>query len=158
MRVWLRLAAVFLLGVWLGGAGFLFLYGHDMEQLMRDNRSANYLIEQLYEDIEHLKDSQRMEKNRPKTVVEEIKVTILEPKPDPFLEKEIIRTVEKDLAPLKGLRTETILEMHTVLHDLIKRREYSVSGKIAEVRLRTVLISRRLEVFVTVTVKARTFG
>lgn len=62
------------------------------------------------------------------------------------------------MAPLKGLRTETILEMHTVLHDLIKRREYSVSGKIAEVRLRTVLISRRLEVFVTVTVKARTFG
>ncbi len=149
----LRYLAVFLLGVWAGGAGFLFWHGQQLEQLMLENRNLSLVNDRLREDIADLKQSQKAVKKSQQTEIEEIRVTVLDPKPDAFTEAEVIHRLQRDLDPVKGKRVEQVAEVHPLLHEMLKRREYVVEGKIAEVRLKTVFISRVLQLFVAVTVK-----
>jgi hypothetical protein len=150
-----RYLAIFLIGIVAGGSSVLLYMGHEMEDLILQNRNLKLLYEEKREEVEELKQSQRVARKKQETVVEEIRVTVMEPRPHEYayIETQVIHYIEKDLSPLKGKRTEQVAEMHEILHELLLRREYVMEDKMVEVRLKTVHISRILHVFVTVQVK-----
>ncbi|WP_176560302.1 hypothetical protein [Brevibacillus dissolubilis] len=150
---WTRYIILFVFGAFAGGVLFLFLYGKEMEELMLENRNLYLLNERLLEDIDNLKQSQKVARKRQDLTIEEIKVTILDPKPNAFIETEVVRHLEKDLGVIKGKKTDQVAEVHGVLHEMLRRREYIVEGKMVEVRIKTLVISRTLHLFVTVEIE-----
>jgi hypothetical protein len=152
-RLWKRYIVLLAMGMLLGGTAILIWHGHQLEKLMLKNRNLELENDRLEQIIENLKQSQRMAKQRQETVVEEVRVTILEPKPHAIIEAEVIRRMEKDLAALKGKKTEQVAEFHPLLHELLRRREYIVERNLVEVRLKTVVVSRVLHLYVTAEVK-----
>jgi hypothetical protein len=101
-----------------------------------------------------LKQSQRDSRKKQEAVIEEIRISVLDSKLHPTIEVQVVGQLEKDLASLKGKKTEQVAEVHQVLHEMLRRREYVLSdGTMAEVRIRTVVIGRTLHLFVTAEVK-----
>jgi hypothetical protein len=153
-RLWKRYVVLFALGSLLGGAAVLFWYGHELEELMLQNTNLTLENERLMEEMENLKQSQKVARKRQEMVIEEIRVTVLDAKPQQaIIEAEVIRRIEKDLAQLKGKKTEQVAELHSLLHELLRRREYFVERNMVEVRLKTAVISRVLHLFVTAEIK-----
>ncbi|WP_204518589.1 hypothetical protein [Brevibacillus fulvus] len=154
IRYWKRYFSLLMIGVCLGGAGMIFWYGHQLEELMLENRSLKLVNERLYKDLASLKQTQKAAQKRQDAVIELIRVQIDEPKPHAIIETEVIRRLEKDLAPLKGKKAEQLVELPPLLHELLRRREYVIEGNMVEVRLKTVVIvSRVLSLTVTAEVK-----
>lgn len=146
----LRYAAIFLLGIIVGSIVVLFLFARNLEKQMITNRNLKLVNERQLEEIAGLKKSQNVEKKRQDDRIEEIRVTILDPKPDEIMTAELIRRLEKDMAPLKGKKAGQVAEFQPMLHEFLKKREYAIEGKKAEVQLKTVVISRVLHLFVNV--------
>jgi hypothetical protein len=153
VRLWKRYVVLLVIGGLLGGAVLLFWFGKKMEDLMLENRNLKLLNERHVEEIEGLKHSQRVAKKKLDQTIEEIRVTVLDPKPHPLVEMEVIGQLEKDVSHLKGKKTDQVAEFHPILHEMLRRREYIVQGKVVEVRLKTVVIGRVLHLFVTAEVK-----
>jgi hypothetical protein len=158
IRLWKRYVVLFLIGGLAGGAMVLFLFGHEMEDMILVNRNLKLLNERLLEEIEGLKQSERVAKKKREVILEEIRVTVLDPKPEPIFEAGVSRELEKDLVHLKGKKAEQVGEIHDLLHQMLRRREYIVEGKVVEVRVKTVVISRVLHLFVTAVVKPDVIG
>lgn len=153
-RLWKRYIVLFVWGVLAGGAAILFWYGHQLEELMLQNTNLALEKERLIEEVENLKQTQKVARKRQEMVIEEIRVTILDAKPQQaIIEAEVIRRIEKDLAQLKGKKTEQVAELHPLLHELLRRREYVVERNMVEVRLKTAVISRVLQLYVTAEIK-----
>jgi hypothetical protein len=158
-KLWKRYIIIFLLGILSGGEGVLFYVGHRFEEMMVENRNLKILYERKVEEIENLKQSHRVARKKQESVIEEIGVTVLEPRPHQYIETQAISFIEKDLAPLKGKKWEQVADMHTILHELLYRREYIIDGKVVEVRLKTAVISpRSLYVLVTIQLKPEAVG
>jgi hypothetical protein len=157
-RPWKRYVALVILGVLLGGASVLFLYGREMEQLMLIRQSLDLQNKKLYEENLELKKNQRIYRKKQDTIIEEIRISILDTNldsklPDPF-KVQVVDKMEKDLSSLKGKKIEQVAEVHQVLHEMLRRREYVLEDRtMVEVRIKTVVISRTLHVFVTAEVK-----
>lgn len=146
----LRYVAIFLLGLIVGGATILFLHGRQLEELMIINRNLTLLYERKVEEISTLK----KEKNARDERIETIRVTILDPKPpDEIIATEIINQLEKDMAPMKEKKVDQVAEFQPLLHELLKKRTYAIKGKKVEVQLKTVVIARVTQLFVTVRVE-----
>lgn len=154
-RLLKRYAVLFVLGLFVGGGIFLLLYGRQMEHLMLINRNLELRIERQQEEIENLNQSQRNAKKRQDVIIQDIEVVILDPKPDAFTQTTVSRMLEKDLASLKGKKVDQVVGelLHPLLHEMLYRREYVVEGKIAEVRLKTAIVSRVIRLYVTVQIK-----
>ncbi|WP_019122021.1 hypothetical protein [Brevibacillus massiliensis] len=144
---------MFLFGAIAGASMFQFLYAERLENLMKANELLSLHNEQLLQDIEILRNTNKAERKKRELVIEEIEATVEEPKPNAFIEAALIRKLKSDLAPLKGKKVEQFSDMHVILHELLERREYVIDGKVVEVKLRSVIISRILQLFVTVRVK-----
>lgn len=157
-KSWKRYLVFFILGSLAGGAVVLFWSGHQLEELMSLNKTLVVENERLGMEVQNLKMTQKVSKKRQDPVVEEIRVTVVDPKPHAIIEAEVIRRLEKDLGALKGKKTEQIGEIHPLIHELLRRREYVIDRNLAEVRLKTVVVSRILQLFVTVTVKPGEVG
>jgi hypothetical protein len=155
VSLWKRYVALLVVGAVLGGTGVLLVYGREMEQMLVLNQSLKLLTEKLREENEVLRQSQRVSRKQQDVVIEEIRVVVLDPKPHPTIEVQVVRHLEKDLASLKGKKVEQVAGVHEVLHEMLRRREYVVDdeGTMAEVRVKTVAISRDLFLFVTVEMK-----
>ncbi len=154
---WMRYVAVFMIGLVIGSSVFLIVYGQRMEQLMLFNRNMRLLNERLNDELDNLKRSQKVAKKRQDMVVEEIKVTIvdpIDPKMNEFTSAEVIRRLEVDLAQIKGKKVEQVGEFQSLIHEMLRRREYVIERKIAEARVKTVVISRVLHIFVTVQIRS----
>ncbi|MGD8192263.1 hypothetical protein ACQCN2_20020 [Brevibacillus ginsengisoli] len=150
-----RYTVLFVLGVLLGIGIFLLLYGREMEHLMLIKRNLELRIERQQEVIDKLNQSQRVAKKRNDVIIEGIQVVIVDPKPDPFTQTTVARLIEKDLASLKGKKVDQVVGelLHPLLHEMLYRREYVVEGRIAEVRLKTAIVSRVILLYVTVKIK-----
>jgi len=153
VRRWKRYVVLLIIGALMGGAGVLVWFGKKMEDLMLINRNLKLLNERHVEEIEELKHSQRAAKKKLDQTIEEIRITVLDPKPHPLIETEVIGQMEKDVSHLKGKKIEQVAEFHPMLHEMLRRREYIVQGKVVEVRLKTVVIGRVLHLFATAEVK-----
>lgn len=153
-KPWKRYIALFMIGSMLGGAAILFVYGKEMEEMMLLSKSLEMQNKKLYEENQSLKQSQRVSRKKQDTIIEEIRVTVMEPKPHPTIEVQVVGQMEKDLVSLKGKKIEQVAEVHQVLHEMLRRREYVLTdGSMTEVRIKTVVISRTLHLFVTAEVK-----
>lgn len=153
-RTWKGYIAMFVIGGMIGGASILFVYGREMEEMMLLTKSMKLQNEKLYEENQSLKKSQRDSRKQQEVVIEEIRISVLDPKPHPTIEVQVVGQMEKDLASLKGKKIEQVAEVHQVLHEMLRRREYVLSdGTMAEVRIKTVVIGRTLHLFVTAEVK-----
>ncbi|MGC5327594.1 hypothetical protein [Brevibacillus sp. SYSU BS000544] len=150
---WKRYLVLFVFGMLVGSGLFLFLYGREMEHLMLINRNLDLRNERLEEELLNLRHSQKVARKKQDIQIEEIQVTLLDPRPDAFTEAEVVRLLEKDLAPLKGKKVDQVKEVHLILHEMLYRREYVINGKVTEVRLKTAVISKVLFLSVTVQVK-----
>lgn len=137
-KVGQRYLALFLLGMLAGGAGVLFWQGNELESIMKENHLKTAENARLKETIEDMKQLQKVAKKKQDITIEEIKVFVLPPRPHEYIETSTIRLIEKDLAPLKGMKTRTVTDMSQILHELLYRREYVIDGKTVEVRLKTV--------------------
>lgn len=155
---WKRYFVFFVLGMLVGGAAIVFWTGHQLEELMSLNKTLVVENERLASEVQNLKQTQKASKKRQDPIVEEIRVIVLDPKPHAIIEAQVIRRLEKDLNALKGKKTEQIGELHPLIHELLRRREYVIERNMAEVRLKTVVISRVLQLYVTVTVKPGEVG
>ncbi|MFY0544631.1 hypothetical protein [Brevibacillus sp. H7] len=153
VRLWKRYVVLIVIGGLLGGAGVALVSGKKLESYMLENRNLKLLKERHEEEIEGLKHSQRVAKKKLVQTIEEISVTVLDPKPHPIMEAEVIRQLEKDVIHLKGKKSDQITDIHLLLHEMFRRREYIVEGKTVEVRLKTVAIGRILHLIVTAEVK-----
>lgn len=145
--------AILLLGGLIGAVIVVFVYGYNLEKQMLMNRNLKLLNERYTEEIEGLKLSQKVAKKKQEMVIEEIKVTVLDPKPHAIIVAEVVRFLEKDVSQLKGKKTEQVADVHLLLHEMLRRREYIVERKMVEVRIKTVVISRVLHLYVTAEVK-----
>ncbi|EST53076.1 hypothetical protein T458_19510 [Brevibacillus panacihumi W25] len=153
-RPWERYIALFVIGCLLGGASILFMHGREMEEMMLVKQSLELQNKKLYEENLSLKKNQHVSRRKQETVIEEIRVTVLDPKPHPTIEVQVVDKMEEDLESLKGKKVEQVAEVHQVLHEMLRRREYVLSdGSMSEVRIKTVVISRTLHLFVTAEVK-----
>ncbi len=148
-----RYLALFLLGMLAGGAGVLIWQGNELEKIMKRDQLLSAENARLRETIEDMKQLQKVAKKKQDVIIEEIKVVVLPPRPHEVIETAAIRLIEKDLAPLKGMKTRTVTDMSQILHELLYRREYLIDGKTIEVRLKTVYLSSVLEVYVTMELK-----
>ena len=147
---WLRYIALFLLGAWLGAAVILLQYGGKLEELMLINQNLILQNDRLRGEVESLKEAQRAERKRQEVLIEEIRIEVLEPKPDAYTQTEVTRRLEKDLDVLRGKKVEQVGEVQAILHEMLRRREYVVEGRIAEVRLKTAVISKIVRLYVTI--------
>lgn len=156
---WKRYVVIFVLGLLVGGGGFLFLYGREIERLMLIKTNLELRNERLLEEIDNLKQSlkqtQRVANKRQDVIIQEVQVIVEDPKPDPFTQAEVTRLLEKDLVSLKGKKVDQVVGelLHPLLHEMLYRREYVVEGKIVEVRLKTALVSRVIRLYVTIQIK-----
>ncbi|HZG13590.1 MAG TPA: hypothetical protein VE710_01100 [Candidatus Bathyarchaeia archaeon] len=148
-----RYLALLLLGMIAGGAVVLIWQGKLIESLMKQNQYKSAEIVRLNEVIEDMKQLQKVAKKKQEPIIEEVKVFVLPPRPHEFIETAAIRLIEKELDPLKGMKSRTVADLHAILHELLYRREYLVDGKTVEVRLKTAYISSVLEVYVTIELK-----
>lgn len=153
IRKLLRYVVFFLFGVGSGWAIFLFLYAHQLEEQMIKNRNLQLVTDRYREEIDGLKQSQKAAKKKSDEMIEEIRITLLDPKPDELLSAEIIRRLEKDMAPLKGKKAGQVADFHPMLHELLKNREYVVEKKTIHIQLKTLVISRILHLYVTIRVE-----
>lgn len=153
MRKWQRYVVLLVIGALLGGEGVVYVTGKKVERLMLEKRNLELLRERQLEEIEELKQSQRVAKKKLVQTIEEIAVTVLDPKPHPIIAADVIRQLEKDVSHLKGKKTDQVVDIHLLLHEMLRRREYIVEEKTVEVRLKTVAIGRVLSLFVTAEVK-----
>lgn len=144
----LRYVAIFLLGLIAGGAAILILHGRQLEQLMIINRNLTLLYERKVEEIASLKKERTAEKEKREDRIEEIRVTLLDPKPNEIIATEIVNRLEKDMAALKEKKVDQVAEFQPLLHELLKKRTYKLDGKNVEVQLKTVVISRVTQLFV----------
>jgi len=151
---WKRYVAIWVIGILLGGAAMLFMYGKEMEEMMLVKRSLEFQNKKLYEENLELKKSQNVARRKPTVGIEEVRVTVLDPKPHPTIEVQVVERMEQDLASLKGKKVEQVAEVHQVLHEMLRRREYVLPDRtMVEVRVKTVVIGRTLHLFVTAEVK-----
>lgn len=158
-KTWLSYLAAAMIGIWIGGAGFLFWYGQEMQSLMLTNFHLLTLNERLQEELAELKQTQNNARKKQEWIIEEIRVQVLDPKPDDeFTVTNVVRKLEKDVASLKGKKVDQVAEVHLILHEMLKRREYVVDNKVAEVHLKTAVISRTLQLFVTIETKNMDIG
>jgi len=157
-RKYLRYFILWFLGGLAGVGLSLFLFGQKLEDQMLLNRNLRLINERYVEEIRNLKQIQKVEKSRRDVIIEDVRVTVLEPKPNAFVETEVIRRMEKDFAQMKGKKADQVAEVHPVFHELMHKKEYVVDGKVVEVRLKTLLISRALHLFVVVQVKTEAIG
>jgi len=148
-----RYLALLLLGMVAGGAVVLIWQGKLIESLMKQNQYKSAEILRLNEVIEDMKQLQKVAKKKQEPIIEEVKVVVLPPRPHEFIETATIRLIEKELDPLKGIKSRTVADLNAILHELLYRREYLVDGKTVEVRLKTAYISNVLEVYVTIELK-----
>lgn len=151
---WQRYVAIWVLGLLLGGTVVLFLHGKEMEEMMLVKKSLEFQNKKLYEENLELKKSQNVARRKQTVGIEEVRVTVLDPKPHPTIEVQVVEWMEKDLASLKGKKVEQVAEVHQVLHEMLRRREYVLPDRtMVEVRVKTVVIGRTLHLFVTAAVK-----
>lgn len=153
-KPWKRYVAVLIIGSLLGGATVVFIHGKRMEDMMLVNQSLQLLSDKLKKENDALKRSQQVSRKKLEFVIEEVRVTVLDPKPHPTIEVQVVDQMEKDMALLKGKKVDQVGEVHDVLHGMLRRREYVLKdGSMVEVRVKTVVISRTLRLFVTAEVK-----
>ncbi|MDF2680258.1 MAG: hypothetical protein K0R47_1448 [Brevibacillus sp.] len=151
---WKRYIAIWVIGILLGGAAVLFLYGKEMEEMMLVKQSLEFQNKKLYEENLELKKSQNVSRRKQTTGIEEVRVTVLDPKPHPTIEVQVVEWMVKDLSSLKGKKVEQVAEVHQVLHEMLRRREYVLPDRtMVEVRVKTVVIGRTLHLFVSAEVK-----
>lgn len=155
--LWKRYIAILLIGGLLGGSVILFTYGREMEQMMLLKKSLELQNKKLYEENQDLKQNQRVYRKKQETVIEDVRATVLASDQKQPLHAtivvQVVDQVEKDLASLKGKKIEQVAEVHQVLHEMLRRREYILSDRTTvEVRIKTVVISKTLHVFVTAAV------
>ncbi|MFJ9501109.1 hypothetical protein [Brevibacillus centrosporus] len=151
---WQRYVAIWVIGILLGGSTVLFLYGKEMEEMMLVKKSLEFQNKKLYEENQELKKSQNVSRRKQAVGIEEVRVTVMDPKPHPTIEVQVVEWMEKDLTSLKGKKVEQVAEVHQVLHEMLRRREYVLPDRtMVEVRVKTVVISRTLHLFVTAEVK-----
>lgn len=152
-RPWMRYLAVLLLGGWLGAAAFLLQYGGKMEELMLINQNLILQNDRLRGEVNSLQEARRAERQRQELLVEEIRIEVVEPKPDAFTLTEVTRRLERDLDVLRGKKVEQVGEVQGLLHEMLRRREYVVEGRMAEVRLKTAVIAKIVRLYVTIEIK-----
>ncbi|HZG82785.1 MAG TPA: hypothetical protein VEZ13_18670, partial [Brevibacillus sp.] len=80
-RPWKRYIALFVIGSLLGGASILFMHGREMEEMMLVKQSLELQNKKLYEENLLLKKNQHVSRRKQETVIEEIRVTVLDRKP-----------------------------------------------------------------------------
>ncbi|RNB55883.1 hypothetical protein EDM57_14155 [Brevibacillus gelatini] len=151
---WKRYLALLLIGCLLGGTAVLFVYGREMEQMMLVRKSLELQNKKLYEENQELKQNQRVYRKKQDQVIEEVRAFVM-----PVEQKQplhgtiivqVVDLIEKDFASLKGKKAEQVAEVHQMLHEMLRRREYVLSDRtMVEVRIKTVVIARTLKVFVT---------
>ncbi|MGG1663431.1 hypothetical protein [Brevibacillus sp. NRS-1366] len=154
--LWKRYVALLLIGILLGATTILFLYGREKEELILVNKSLELQNRQLHEELQSMKENQRVSRRNQDLVIKEVRASVLvgEQKLHPTIEVQVVDHLEKDLASLKGKKVEQVAYVHQVLHEMLRRREYVLSdGTMVEVRIKTVVISQTLHVFVTAEVK-----
>lgn len=154
--VWKRYVALLLIGIMLGSTTVLMLYGREMEEMMLVKKSLELQNKKLYEEIQSLKENQRVYRKKQDLVIEEVRASVLagEQKLHPTIEVQVVDRVEKDMASVKGKKVEQVAYVHQVLHEMLRRREYVLSdGTMVEVRIKTLVFSQTLYVFVTAEVK-----
>lgn len=149
----MRYLAVLLLGGWLGAAAFLLQYGGKMEELMLINQNLILQNDRLRGEVNSLQEARRAERQRQELLVEEIRIEVVEPKPDAFTLTEVTRRLERDLDVLRGKKVEQVGEVQGLLHEMLRRREYVVEGRMAEVRLKTAVIAKIVRLYVTIEIK-----
>ncbi|MGF9906685.1 hypothetical protein [Brevibacillus fortis] len=154
VTLWKRYLALLLMGCVLGGTVILFTYGREMEQMMLIKKSLELQNKKLYEENLELKQNQRVYRKKQESVIEDVRASVLTADQKQPLHAtivvQVVDRVEKDLASLKGKKVEQVAEVHQVLHEMLRRREYILSDRTTvEVRIKTVVISRTLHVFVT---------
>lgn len=149
----LRYVAIFLLGIIAGCAVMLLLHGHQLEEQMIINRNLSLVNERQREEIHTLEKARKAERKKKDERIEEIRVTILDPKPDEILTAEITQRLEKDMAQLKEKKIEQVTEFQQLLHELVKKKVYVIEGKKVEIQLKTVVVSRVTHLFVNVRVE-----
>ncbi|MBO8163749.1 MAG: hypothetical protein H0Z34_08570 [Brevibacillus sp.] len=155
---WLRYVAMFILGAWLGAAVFMVRYSDKLEELMLINQNLTLQNDRLADEVKNLKDLQKEARKRQEVFIEEISIQVLEPKPDAYTETEVKHRLERDLVSLRGKKVEQVGDVQAILHEMLRRREYVVEGRVVEVRLKTAVISRVLRLYVTVEVRNAVVG
>ncbi|WNC13237.1 hypothetical protein [Brevibacillus brevis] len=151
---WKRYIAIWMIGILLGGATVLFLYGKEMEEMMLVKKSLEFQNKKLFEENQELKNKQKESRRKQEVGIDTVRVTVLDSNLHPTIQVQVVELVEADLASLKGKKVEQVAEVHQVLHEMLRRREYVLPDRtMVEVRVKTVVISRTLHVFVTAEVK-----
>ncbi|QOS99128.1 hypothetical protein JNUCC42_22560 [Brevibacterium sp. JNUCC-42] len=158
LRRYLRYISLFILGAIAGGAIFLFLFTQRMEDLMLENKNLYVLNDRLQSEMDSLNELHKVARRKQNVVIEDVEITFLGQRPNTFVEEELKHSLEKDLAQLKRKKVEQVGEMHELLHELLQKREYIIQGKVMEVNIKTLVISRVLHLYVMVKEQPKTIG
>ncbi|MGG3874439.1 hypothetical protein [Brevibacillus laterosporus] len=158
VRRYLRYISLFILGGVVGGAIFLFLFIQRMEDLMLENKNLYVLNDRLQNEMDNLNELHKVARKKQNVVIEDVEITFLGQRPNTFVEEELKHSLEKDLAQLKRKKVEQVGEMHEILHELLQKKEYIIQGKVIEVNIKTLVISRVLHLYVVAKEQPKTIG
>jgi hypothetical protein len=137
-----QIAAVFVLGMIVGGALYNAIYHMAYNMLWINNQALRIEIEQYRNDIDTLK-----KYNNSSTVIREIKVRTEDSKVkegsaalDPVTVKEILSKLASDLEPMRGRSMFEIDSDGKLARLLLDGKFYIVREKEYAVRIRTMLV------------------
>ena len=137
-----QIAAVFVLGMIVGGVVYNSIYHMAYNVLWMTNQDLRIEIEQYKSDIQTLK-----KYNNTSTVIREIKVRTEESKAkegtaaiDPVTSKEVLRKLAADLEPMRGRSMFEIDSDGKLARLLLDSKIYPVREKEYTVSIRTMLV------------------
>jgi hypothetical protein len=152
-----RFIGSFIIGMIVGAAIFLVMYGHSYQDLLLENRKLESNMEELHIQLESamMKEEELNWRKQQKILVKKIEIEVVKKKEgniDDFVETEIIDRLRGDLKFLIGMPLENISEAHThtaIIH-LISGRKYEINQQEFGLKLESLVIYSTLKIRVHV--------
>ncbi|MEK3734087.1 MULTISPECIES: hypothetical protein [Paenibacillus] len=148
-RPFYQATSIFLLGMIVGSVFYNSLYHASYNKLWHTNHEQQVEIQQLKDDITSLK-----KYSTQTTVIREIKIRAEDNGKAPLdalIEREIIKLMGEDLAPLRGRNVFDIDTDSRLTRSLLDDKIYTVREKDYRIRIRTMLVMEGvLQIWITI--------
>jgi hypothetical protein len=146
-KKWIRYEMIFILGFIFGALFFLLFYGKELDRLHLEIRSLQNENNAYLEENRKLKENEIKAKQVKKMVVNDVVVHIIDPKPDAFIEAELIRLIERETKYLEGKSLESLNDLHLSVSQQFKDRTIKIGDRNVRTELKTMMIYKTVHLY-----------
>lgn len=144
---WIRYEMIFFLGMILGALIFLLFYGKEIDRLNLSLKALENENNALTEQIRKWEEQDK-NKNVKKLIVKDVEIH-LDHQLDDITEADLIKILEKDTKFLEGKSLDSVNDLHQMIQQYFKGREYKIGDRLIRTELKMISIYQTIHLYIS---------